>query len=588
MKVFQKYVVIISGSLIFSANLFAQSSKLVTDSIIEALQTDQSKEYGHRITYCDSLLSILDKNADYCSWIKTQTIKSDFQFKKGAYKAALFSLNQAYTKYQQVSCVNTSLLPKIYCAYGNLYSILNEHKKANDYIQKGIDYCKTHKIVNEILVNLYNTKGYLYIEPDSQLYYFNEGYKIAVKINNLRSQELILSSIGVAYAEAGKITTATQYIKRALKIALQRNAYGVLSALYNNLAGLSANHTLVTNYLDSAIYFARLSGDLSDLQTGKENRAFFYYQSGEYQKAYIELGESYDLKDSLYNKNKIEAFAEMEQKYESEKKNSEIELLQREKEIERIKASRNLGINFGLGGALIGIIFVAFAFYNQNKKKQKLNAQLTVEKQKSDDLLLNILPGEIADELKQTGFSEAKLYNHVTVLFSDFVNFTGISEQMSPTELVQEIHKNFTAFDTIMEKHGVEKIKTIGDAYLAVAGLPNEQPDHAQRVVKAALELQDFMDTNQGKFKIRIGINSGPVVAGIVGVKKFAYDIWGDTVNMASRMESSSEAGKINISGTTYELVKHEFNCEYRGKISAKNKGEVDMYFVNRSLPDYA
>ncbi len=583
MKVFKKYVVIIIGSLIFSANLFAQSSKMVTDSIIEALQTDQSKEYGHSITYCDSLLSILDKNADYCSWIKTQTIKSDFQFKKGAYKAALISLNQAYTKYQQVSCVNTSLLPKIYCAYGNLYSILNEHKKANDYIQKGIDFCKTHKIVNEILVNLYNTKGYLYTEVDSQLYYFNEGYKIAVEINNLRSQELILSSIGVAYAEAGKITYATQYIKRALKIALQRNAYGVLSALYNNLAGLSANHVLVTNYLDSAIYFARLSGDLSDLQTSKENRAFFYYQSGEYQKAYIELGESYDLKDSLYNKNKIEAFAEMEQKYEAEKKNSEIELLQREKEIERIKASRNLGINFGLGGALIGIIFVAFAFYNQNKKKQKLNAQLTVEKQKSDNLLLNILPGEIADELKQTGFSEAKLYNHVTVLFSDFVNFTGISEQMSPTELVQEIHKNFTAFDTIMEKHGVEKIKTIGDAYLAVAGLPNEQPDHAQRVVKAALELQAFMNTNQGKFNIRIGINSGPVVAGIVGVKKFAYDIWGDTVNMASRMESSSEAGKINISGTTYELVKDEFNCEYRGKISAKNKGEVDMYFVNQT-----
>lgn len=584
MKTFERYVVIITGSLIFSANLFAQSGRPVTDSIIDALQTDQSKEYGHRITTCDSLLSVLDKNADYCSWIKTQTIKSDFQFKKGAYKAALYSLNQAYTKYQQVSCANTSLLPKIYCAYGNLYSILNEHKKANDYIQKGIDYCKTQKSDNEILVNLYNTKGYLYSELDSQLYYFNIGYKIAVKINNLRSQELILSSIGVAYAEAGKITPATQYIKRALKIALKRNAYGVLSALYNNLAGLSTNHALVTNYLDSAIYFARLSGDLSDLQTGKENRAFFYYQNGEYQKAYIELGESFDLKDSLYNKNKIEAFADMEQKYEAEKKNSEIELLQREKEIERIKASRNLGINFGLGGALLGIIFVALGFYSQNKKKQKLNAQLSVEKQKSDDLLLNILPGEIADELKQTGFSEAKLYNHVTVLFSDFVNFTGISEQMSPTELVQEIHKNFTAFDAIMEKHGVEKIKTIGDAYLAVAGLPNEQPDHAQRVVKAALELQAFMDSNQGKFKIRIGINSGPVVAGIVGVKKFAYDIWGDTVNMASRMESSSEAGKINISGSTYELVKQEFNCEYRGKISAKNKGEVDMYFVNSGL----
>lgn len=207
-------------------------------------------------------------------------------------------------------------------------------------------------------------------------------------------------------------------------------------------------------------------------------------------------------------------------------------------------------------------------------------AQLSAEKQKSDNLLLNILPENIATELKQKGSSEAKLFNHVSVLFTDFVNFTGISEQMTPTELVQEIHKNFTAFDAIMEKHGIEKIKTIGDAYLAVCGLPNETIDHAQRVLKAALEIIAFMETSNGKFQIRIGIHSGPVVAGIVGVKKYAYDIWGDTVNTAARMESNSEAGKINISATTYELIKGEFDCEYRGKINAKNKGEVDMWFV--------
>jgi class 3 adenylate cyclase len=221
--------------------------------------------------------------------------------------------------------------------------------------------------------------------------------------------------------------------------------------------------------------------------------------------------------------------------------------------------------------------YIAVAIDNSN-----LFEQLDDEKKKSDGLLLNILPEEIAVELKKKGKVQSKQYENVTVLFTDFVNFTGISAQMTPTELVQEIHQNFTVFDAIMEKYELEKIKTIGDAYLAVCGLPNETDDHAKRVVKAAIDICKYMDSHKGKFQIRVGINTGPVVAGIVGVKKYAYDIWGDTVNMASRMESSSEPGKINISASTYELVKDEFACSYRGKINAKNKGEVDMWFVNR------
>ncbi len=215
------------------------------------------------------------------------------------------------------------------------------------------------------------------------------------------------------------------------------------------------------------------------------------------------------------------------------------------------------------------------------------NAELTLEKKKSDDLLLNILPEEVAMELKQSGKSKARQYANVSVLFTDFVNFTGISEQMSPTELVEEIHKNFTAFDAIMEKHGLEKIKTIGDAYLAVCGLPIETPDHAQRIIRAAIDIQQYIKNNSKKFEIRIGINSGPVIAGIVGVKKYAFDIWGDTVNTAARMEQNSEAGKINISGATFELIKNDFQCEYRGKVKAKNKGEIDMYFVKQASNNF-
>ncbi|MDP1727540.1 MAG: adenylate/guanylate cyclase domain-containing protein [Bacteroidota bacterium] len=219
----------------------------------------------------------------------------------------------------------------------------------------------------------------------------------------------------------------------------------------------------------------------------------------------------------------------------------------------------------------------------RTKELAQNNIELKTEKKKSDDLLLNILPGEVAEELKRKGKSEARQYEHVTVMFTDFVNFTGIGEKLKPTELVAEIDLCFKGFDAIMDVHGLEKIKTIGDAYLAVCGLPHENPEHAIQCILAARDIIEFMKNRKqlgGLFDIRVGLNSGPVVAGIVGSKKFAYDIWGDTVNVASRMESTSEANKINITGTTHELVKHKFTCQYRGKIDAKNKGMIDMYFV--------
>ncbi|MBK8848403.1 MAG: adenylate/guanylate cyclase domain-containing protein [Bacteroidetes bacterium] len=217
------------------------------------------------------------------------------------------------------------------------------------------------------------------------------------------------------------------------------------------------------------------------------------------------------------------------------------------------------------------------------------NNLITMEKERSDSLLLNILPFKTAQELKDTGKSEATLYNDVTVMFTDFENFSGIAEQLTPAELVAEIDLCFQAFDNIVEKYEIEKIKTIGDSYMAACGLPIENKLHAIAMVNAAIEIQDFIQKrkrglanlpNKKSFDIRIGIHSGPVIAGIVGFKKFAYDIWGDTVNTASRMESSGAPGRINISGQTYELIKDYFRCEYRGKVSAKNKGEIDMYFV--------
>jgi class 3 adenylate cyclase len=174
-------------------------------------------------------------------------------------------------------------------------------------------------------------------------------------------------------------------------------------------------------------------------------------------------------------------------------------------------------------------------------------------------------------------------------MFTDFVNFTQASEKMNPQQLIDELHTCFKAFDEIIGKYNIEKIKTIGDAYLAVSGLPVPDALHAEHIVSAAIEIREFMRSRQQQmgdntFQVRIGIHSGSVVAGIVGVIKFAYDIWGDAVNIAARMEQSSEAGKINISAPTYELVKDKFLCTYRGKIEAKNKGEIDMYFIEKAV----
>jgi class 3 adenylate cyclase/ligand-binding sensor domain-containing protein len=215
-------------------------------------------------------------------------------------------------------------------------------------------------------------------------------------------------------------------------------------------------------------------------------------------------------------------------------------------------------------------------------------AELSREKRKSDDLLLNILPEDVAEELKTKGHAEARYFDEITVLFTDFKDFTSVAESMSPAELVREMHTCFEAFDAIVEKYGIEKIKTIGDAYMAAGGLSASGEDPARNTVLAALEMQDYIRTRvrqqsalgRPAFEMRVGIHTGPVVAGIVGVKKFQYDIWGDTVNTAARMESTGDIGRVNISQSTFVRVKDWFKCTHRGKIKAKNKGELDMYYV--------
>ncbi len=217
-----------------------------------------------------------------------------------------------------------------------------------------------------------------------------------------------------------------------------------------------------------------------------------------------------------------------------------------------------------------------------------LAKNLEEERLKSDRLLLNILPESIAEELKKTDRVRPLNYEVATVMFTDFVGFTSSAEKLPAQDLVSQLDECFRAFDEITRRNGLEKIKTIGDAYMAVAGVPSPTPSHARDCVQAALEIADFMAARQNQrereglahWELRIGVHTGPLVAGVVGSDKFVYDVWGDTVNTAARMESSGAPGRVNVSGTTHDLIQDAFECEYRGKIAAKNKGSIDMYFV--------
>jgi class 3 adenylate cyclase len=296
---------------------------------------------------------------------------------------------------------------------------------------------------------------------------------------------------------------------------------------------------------------------------------------GNYPKALSFFRLSEKLKDSIYSNEKMKELTQLELSYQFERQ-------QYRDSLEFVKAT--LVQDKRISNQRIGLISIGFITFIL----ATLALMIYTGKRKSDSLLLNILPEKVADELKRTGKSKATKFEGVTVIFTDFKGFTEMTEMLSAEDLVSEINLCFSEFDAIMSKYGIEKIKTIGDAYMAASGLPIPDPDHAIKAVDAAIEMVDFIakrkssleSLNKPAFEMRVGLNTGHVIAGIVGTKKFQYDIWGDTVNIASRMESGGEPGKVNISESTYTLVKERFKCIPRGKIKAKGKGEMEMYFV--------
>jgi class 3 adenylate cyclase len=395
------------------------------------------------------------------------------------------------------------------------------------------------------------------------------------------SVAVIHQNLGGAFARMGLRDSAEANFREALRLRMSIGNHPTISQSYSALAGLYLREgrlPLAKAMADSAGRHATLGGILTFIKDTE--RVLYQVDSarGDMAGAFAHLQRHIGLRDSLMNEQTRLESLRAEARYQFGRREADLLLAQSETEssLRRQQLLRKVFM-----GASVLMLLAAGVFLIQRNRIAK-------ERHRSEELLLNILPHEVADELKDKGEAEARLMEHVTVLFTDFKGFTQMSELVTPKELVKDLHECFSAFDRICGKYGIEKIKTIGDAYMAAGGLPTPCYDHAERVVSAALEMAAFVAEGKARrqalgqpfFEIRIGIHTGPVVAGIVGVKKFQYDIWGDTVNTASRMESSGEVGKVNISEATYQLVKYHFHCEYRGEIEAKGKGKMGMWFV--------
>ncbi len=404
-----------------------------------------------------------------------------------------------------------------------------------------------------------------------------------------------LGNIGNVYASQGAKEAALKTYFEALGLAREAGDAQAIAANEGNIgetyldlakdsaippAARARHLSDAISYIQQGIAAARAAAFNSAVLDFAQALSEAYALQGNYRAALEAYHHYTALKDSTFSIENNEKIAHLETARALQLKDKDIQIAQ-------LGVAKKRNERYAYIGGIILLLIIMGILFRGFRRGQHSNALISKEKQRSDALLLNILPAEVAEELKDHGSSPARQYDEVSVLFTDFVNFTGTAQKLSPQSLVQELHECFTAFDEIIGRHGLEKIKTIGDAYMAVCGMPQPDAEHAQHAVDAGIEIRDYVarrltapQTGNAAFEIRIGINSGPVVAGIVGVKKFAYDIWGDTVNTAARMEQGGEPGHINVSRSTYELVKEDYHCHYRGKIAAKNKGEVEMYFV--------
>lgn len=546
-------------------------------------------------------------------------------YMQGKYKDAIINWQQALEVYKAIG--DKKGVANMLSNQGAVYFNQGDDAKSLELHLQSLKMSEEINDTLRIVTSLTNIGGVYSNKPatlSKAIDYFLRSYKLSLVIKDDYLIGTSAGNLGEIYYKTGDDKTALMYLNEAAgkfdgteDMPYALNYIGRVYTRQKDFDKAIKNHTEAFNIskkLDTKLDMAQSLVGLAQayFAKGDVNSAInVYKESLEYavplndvagiKEAYQGLADSYSkksdyanafkyqelllaIKDTIYNINTDKKLGTLQFTFDIEKKESQINLLNKDKELQKKELARQKFVrNSFIGGFAVVLLFAGVFFTQRNK--------ISKEKKRSDQLLLNILPEETAEELKATGTAKAKSFESVSVLFTDFKNFTQASELLSPEELVAEINHCYSEFDRIISKYDIEKIKTIGDSYMCAGGLPVENQTHPVDIVSAGLEMVRFIEKNkqdriakgQPYFELRLGIHSGPVVAGIVGIKKFAYDIWGDTVNTASRMESSGEIGKVNISGTTYELVKHAFNCQHRGKIEAKNKGTIDMYFVENA-----
>lgn len=513
-------------------------------------------------------------------------------FERKDYKTSLFYMHKALAISDALND-NGLTAAGIYSGIASVYSDWKQNDKALEY------YMKVYEISNRtgnssMLAYSMNDIGRIYFDMghiDTAYYYFIKAEEIFSEINDAIGIAASNQYIGNYYSEKHNYLTALKFYKVALASCEMKDEQARVSSLlfeigktylslkiYDKALENSMRSLAIAQTVKSAEFIYENFLLLSDIYSamGNCNSAFDYY------KRYAEK------KDSIFNRDIHQQIADIQEKYEADKREKTIKILVQNDEIQEVNIRKQTILKNSLLIFVTLLIVLAVLIFRNLRQKRKANIIIASEKDKSDKLLMNILPEETAEELKREGYAKTRYYELVSVLFTDFKGFTTIAEKMSPEDLVAELDYCFKGFDSIIEKYNVEKIKTIGDSYMCAGGLPVANNTNPVDIVGCGIEICQFMqeyklkcsESNQPFFEIRIGIHSGPVVSGIVGTKKFAYDIWGDTVNTAARMESSGIAGSVNISGVTYLHVKDHFNCSYRGKIEAKNKGLIDMYIV--------